>query len=129
MLDIFIVSLILLGIIIFFLGRNFFDFGLLLLAGAMFFITGALIFSSGWETFNQGEFVIQDINASITGCESNNANCILVQPRLITFPSDLDTNPEVFGFALALMALGFVIGLNGLSVKSDVDKANELSDD
>lgn len=127
MLDIFIIGLVLLGIVCFFLGKSFFDFGLLLLAGALFFIVGGLMMTSGWETFDQGEFIIQDVNASVSGCESNTANCIQIAPVLITYPADLATNPEVYGFALALMALGFVIGLNGLSVKGDVDAAN--SDD
>lgn len=129
MLDIFIIGLILLAVIIFALGKSFTDWGLLLLAGSLFFIVGGLMLTSGWETFNQGEFIIQDVNSTIPGCSSDNANCILVEPVLITYPADLGTNPEVYGFAIALLALGFVIGLNGMSVKSDASAAEKASED
>lgn len=125
MLDVFIWGVILLSIICFLLGKNFFDFGLILLAAALFFIVGILVLTSGWETFNQGEFVIQDVNASTTGCLSDDADCILVQPRLITYEADLATNPEVYGFAIALMGLGFIMALNGLQVKGQVDAARQ----
>lgn len=127
--DIFICGLIILAIICFLLGKHFFDFGLLLLAGGLFFAVGGLVLTSGWETFNQGEFVIQDVDSSTEGCLSDDADCILVKPRLVTYPADLDTDPAVYSFAIALMGLGVIIGLNGLDVRTQVKAAEKDEDE
>ncbi|KKL89601.1 hypothetical protein LCGC14_1913040 [marine sediment metagenome] len=129
MLDIFIGFAILLATLFFIAGKKLKDFGVLLVAASILFGTGFLILDSGWETFSRGDFIIQDVNTSVDGCLSNSADCVLIQPIVITFPATLEENPIVFSFAYALIAAGIVLALHALSLGLQRKAINELSQD
>ena len=129
MLDIFIGFAILLATLFFIAGKRLKDFGVLLVAAALLFGTGFLILDAGWETFSRGDFIIQDVDTTVDGCLSDTANCIMIEPIVITFPATLEENPIVFSFAYALIAAGIVLALHALSLGLQRKAINELSQD
>ncbi len=129
MLDVFIGFALLLATLFFIAGKRLKDFGVLLVAAALLFGTGFLILDGGWETFSRGDFIIQDVNTSVEGCLSNTANCVLVEPKVITFPATLEEEPIVFAFSYALIAAGLVLALHSLSMGLQRKAINEISQD
>ena len=126
MLDIFIIFALILATLFFIAGKRLKDFGVLLVAAAILFGTGFIILDSGWETFSRGDFIIQDVNTSVAGCLSNTANCMLIEPIIITYAATLEANPIVFAFAYALIAAGIVLALHALSIGQERKTIKEL---
>jgi len=114
MLDIFIWLGIILGLFFLLLGKHWMHEWPFYLSAGIFLIVGSGILLTGWETFDQGEFIIQDVNTSQTGCFSNNANCILVQPRIVLFPATIEDNPILVLLGTVFVGFGLVFVFMGM---------------
>ena len=105
MLDIFIVPGIILALFLAVLGRNWKHEWPYYFAAGLFLIIGTGILMTGWETFQDGNIVITDTNATVTTVE--------FQKKI--FPATIEDNPILVLEGTVFTGLGLVFVFLGLA--------------
>ena len=90
-------------------------FGLIAFSSTIFLILGIALFTTGWETFDNAGFLLQDVNNA----------AVLITPQILTFPVTLAENPGYFMLATIFLTLSFGLALLSFKTRKEIKEAKE----